>query len=537
MKVLLVDDDRDIRSLLGLLLRNQGHEVVEYSDGESACAACRDDYFPLIIMDWELNGMDGVTACRKIRKLPGGEYSVVLMFTARSSFDDLQLILHAGADDYVQKPVEIKWLKIRLRIAITNALNKTARRLAEQQLEAARAKEIETGSRIQQSLLLGQPPERLRGAEAAAYTLPSQSVDGDFYDFYQHSESCFDVVIGDVMGKGVAAALIGAALKSRILHAISELKSESRGEPPPLERIFERVQETVAQQLLSLGAFVTLCYTRFYPAENRMAFINCGHPRVIRRGRGGRVEAIANTNLPLGVIHNDRFQPVETALEPGDLLFMYSDGITEARGSDGELFGEARLLDTLAQLDEHRPQAAIERVSEAVQDFTAHGSAKDDQTCVAIHLTGVTAAAPFASDAMETSSELTQLKLIRRFVEAFCQRAAGSHCPELSVTALVLTLNEAASNVMRHAYANQPGLPIRVAADQYADRIEFIIEHRGAPFTPPPIDPDRLNAPRESGMGLPIIQSVMDEVEYINGEDGLNAVRMVYYFPRRQGQD
>ena len=96
------------------------------------------------------------------------------------------------------------------------------------ELEQAREREIEIGFRIQQTLLLDQPPADVPGLRVAALTIPSQRIDGDFYIFLRHSDESLDVIVGDVMGKGIPAALLGAATKSHFLRALSDLMALSK---------------------------------------------------------------------------------------------------------------------------------------------------------------------------------------------------------------------------------------------------------------------------------------------------------------------
>ena len=103
----------------------------------------------------------------------------------------------------------------------------TDRKRAQEELARAREQEVEIGFKIQQTLLLEQPPQDLPGVRAAALTIPSQRIDGDFYDFFNHRDTCLDVIVGDVMGKGIPAALLGAATKSHFLQALSRLISLS----------------------------------------------------------------------------------------------------------------------------------------------------------------------------------------------------------------------------------------------------------------------------------------------------------------------
>ena len=139
----------------------------------------------------------------------------------------------------------------------------TDRKRAQEELARAREQEAEIGFRIQQTLLLEQPPQDLPGVRAAALTIPSQRIDGDFYDFFNHRDRCLDVIVGDVMGKGIPAALLGAATKSHFLQALSRLISLSEpGTLPEPKDIVTLAHSEVARQLIELESFVTVCYAR-----------------------------------------------------------------------------------------------------------------------------------------------------------------------------------------------------------------------------------------------------------------------------------
>ena len=131
-------------------------------------------------------------------------------------------------------------------------------------LARAHEQEITTAAKIQQALLLGQPPKNIQGIQLCQRTIASQKVDGDFIDFIQLSDTTLDVVVGDVMGKGIPAALVGAALKSQLLRALNKLSpSGDAREIPKPENIVSVVQASMIQQLEDLETFVTLCYARF----------------------------------------------------------------------------------------------------------------------------------------------------------------------------------------------------------------------------------------------------------------------------------
>ena len=159
-----------------------------------------------------------VAECDSSRLAP---YTYLILLTSKDRKEDLIAGLEAGADDYLTKPFDPQELQVRLRTGQRILDLQTALLTSLDQLAHAHQREVEIGAKIQQTLLLGQLPHDVEGARAAALTLPSQHVDGDFYDFFRHSAHCFDIMVGDVMGKGVAAALLGAALKSSFPRALS----------------------------------------------------------------------------------------------------------------------------------------------------------------------------------------------------------------------------------------------------------------------------------------------------------------------------
>jgi DNA-binding response OmpR family regulator len=138
MKVLLADDDEFMRLLAEEVLRQAGHEVVAVADGEQAWAAYERDQPPLVLLDWQMPGLDGVEVCRRIREVDPDRQSFVLVVTAREASEALATVLDAGADDYLSKPVSPEGLQARLAIAERRIAQMTAQREAEAKLAQAR---------------------------------------------------------------------------------------------------------------------------------------------------------------------------------------------------------------------------------------------------------------------------------------------------------------------------------------------------------------------------------------------------------------
>lgn len=117
MKTLIVDDDNIMRRILKRTAMGLGHEVMGCVNAERALEAYEADKYELIILDWMLPGMSGIELCRRIRTMPQGDYPIILMVTAKDQYEDLLEVLDAGADDYIAKPVDVKFLKTRLTVA------------------------------------------------------------------------------------------------------------------------------------------------------------------------------------------------------------------------------------------------------------------------------------------------------------------------------------------------------------------------------------------------------------------------------------
>jgi DNA-binding NtrC family response regulator len=136
MKTLLVEDDPTTRYLLESILQGRGYETTSVGDAEAAWPLCQQSAYPLIMLDWLLPGMDGLELCGKIRRLPHGDRSLIVVLTSRDQPADLQAVLEAGADDYLTKPVDVARLTVRLAIAERQVGNLQQRKQAEAQVAA-----------------------------------------------------------------------------------------------------------------------------------------------------------------------------------------------------------------------------------------------------------------------------------------------------------------------------------------------------------------------------------------------------------------
>ena len=402
----------------------------------------------------------------------------------------------------------------------------TDRKRAQEELARAREQEVEIGFKIQQTLLLEQPPQDLPGVSAAALTIPSQRIDGDFYDFFNHKDTCLDVIVGDVMGKGIPAALLGAATKSHFLQALSRLLSLSPpGTLPEPKDIVTLAHAEVARQLIELESFVTVCYARFDLVTGRLDLVDCGHTTAIHyRAESRSCTFLPGENLPLGVSEHEIFEQVSVAVAPGDVLLFYSDGLTETRNAAGELFGIERLADCVRRHGDLVPRELVERIRLAAVEFAGSERFGDDLTCVAVRIED--RLLPLAREEMDLSSDLQELATARAFVRSFCARLSAPPDEE-TIDQLELAITEAASNIMRHAYGGRTDRRIQIDAEAFSDRIVLRLHHLGQSFDPAAVRPPAFDGSQEGGFGMYIISQSVDEVRYHRDERGRHCISMI----------
>lgn len=389
MKVLIAEDEALARRLLQSYLEKWGHEVVAAQNGAEAWTLFAAGNFSVVISDWIMPEMDGVELIRRIRACQRPAYVYAILVTSKSQKEDLVEGMEAGADDFVTKPFDRDELRVRLRAGQRVIELETALRASLAELAQARQREGEVGAKIQQTLLLGQPPHDWPGAQVAARTIPSQQIDGDFYDFYQHDDRCLDIVVGDVMGKGVPAALVGAAIKSYFLRALSSLIAPlDRGKLPEPEEIVTLVHADVTSQFIGLESFATLCYARFNREQGRVTLVDCGHTKTVHfHARTGTSETLHGGNIPLGFNEGEIYKQVSTPFEVGDIFFFYSDGVTEAQNDAGEFFGVDCLVELIQMNNGLTPEELIDKVRAAVVAFSHTETFADDVTCVVVKIT------------------------------------------------------------------------------------------------------------------------------------------------------
>ena len=247
---------------------------------------------------------------------------------------------------------------------VTQALE-AQRRAAAERLEAERrlAQELEIAKRVQARLFPQDAPS-LETLDYAGLCLQARQVGGDYYDFLALGENRLGLVIGDIAGKGIAAALLMANLQAN-------LRSQCAIALDRPERLLCSVNQLFCDNTPD-GAYATLFFAEYDERSGRLRYANCGHHSALLLRDDGSVERLESTSTVLGLFREWECSVVESAFLPGDIIALYTDGVTEAFNEAGEEFGEERLLRSLQAHCQLPSQVLLTAVLDEVQKFSPH---------------------------------------------------------------------------------------------------------------------------------------------------------------------
>ncbi|MCF8168089.1 MAG: diguanylate cyclase [Rhodoferax sp.] len=350
----------------------------------------------LILLDVMMSEMDGYEVCRRLKADHQLRDIPVIFLTALGDAQSESAGLALGAADYIAKPVNVATAQQRIRNLLEReAMRQTIQtqfselKQATDLLQTARQRELEFGNAIQHTLLQGVIPKGIEGASVSNFSQPSQVVDGDFSDIRRLHTNSFDILVGDVMGKGVGAALIGAGVRSayhQVLADLQVVKSFGTVLPTPAQ-IVNELHRVLTSRLVELSSFVTLALYRFDLESGTLTYVNAGHTHALLLcAAQGKVVPIAGENLPIGVLPDEVYAEVCVPIGQGDSLLIYSDGITEACNPGGEQFGQERLIGAFeaGRAAALVPFALLDSLQQTIKVFTGGAPALDDQTAIVV---------------------------------------------------------------------------------------------------------------------------------------------------------
>ena len=397
----------------------------------------------------------------------------------------------------------------------------TDRKRSEQALAEARSREIALAAQIQETLLLPPLPGVVGGVPIASRYRASAGVAGDFHALIELGPDSFDLMIGDVMGKGVPAALVGAAVKMELSQCLLELHARAAGTGPPQPNaILDVLHRRLTSRLIGLECFVTLTYVRFNRREQTLTSIGCGHPEMLVFAQG-RIHEVPNQHPPLGTVANEVYTQTTIPWPKGSVILLYSDGLSETSDAEGQMLDVSGLKDIAASaLSVHsHPGQIATFVLDATDRFAAGHTPEDDRTLIAVRH-------PMDGEHFgELPNALGSILALRAFVLESCP----PKLTEEDMDRIALAGVEAFTNIVKHSGSNSSTIGILLRHDE--GQVELSLYHDGEPFEPSV--PGALPEPeelRENGYGLPLIHVLSDEFRSQHAL-GTNTTRLFFNLP------
>jgi phosphoserine phosphatase RsbU/P len=240
-------------------------------------------------------------------------------------------------------------------------------------------RELEIARAIQKSLMPRELPQ-LPGFQLAATCSPARDVGGDFYDAIATADSAVVILLGDVSGKGIPAALLMGMVRTLLRSEV--LRDQS------LVDAVRHCNHVLYEDFTNTNMFATLTVGILDPASRTLRHVNCGHcESLLWRSSTQTIERLSGDGLPLGILYDFELSEQTVRLEPGDVLLTYSDGFSEARSSTSELFGVERLCEALQASAYWEANGILEYIEGVTERFAQGAGQSDDQTLVVLRAT------------------------------------------------------------------------------------------------------------------------------------------------------
>ena len=441
-----------------------------------------------------------------------------------------QLAVVCYEDEVYGKLTQVRWnimglllLGLLLMGYIVYRSARSSRRLQEADMKNERINsELNIAKQIQQEMLPKRYPPYPDRHDIDIYGMlePAKEVGGDLYDFFIRDEKLF-FCIGDVSGKGVPSALVMSVMHA---HFRSVITHESNP-----ERIMKNLN-TTATEGNDTNMFVTIFVGVIDLPTGRMRYCNGGHDRPMVIEDGLVRELPARANVAIGIIDDMEFHVQEEMLKPGAMLFLYTDGLTEARNSTGDFYGVKRMQKALEELATKGLSAEkmLSGMAQHVRDFVGESEQSDDLTMMAIRYTphnGIN----LLHESITMKNDVSEVDRLGDFVKALSKRLQMT--PSKAAN-LRLAIEEAVVNVMNYAYPQETDGEVTVEADVVAattdegretQQLNIRITDQGVAFDPTErkeIDTSLSAEERPiGGLGIYLIRELVDSINYERQED------------------
>src|SRR3954453_9673011 len=377
-RILVAEDETTSARLLSRIQARAGFPSREAPDGIEALKQLHDDPPSLLLLDYDMPGMDGAEVLKQLRHDANTVVAQVptIMLTGHGGEESEVLCLEAGADDFVTKPINEAVLRARIDTQLR--LRSMRSQLQEQndELEAWRRnleRDLEAARLTQQSLIPQKPP-MLPGWEIAACYRPVIQVGGDIYGWLRMTDGRTLFWMVDATGHGASAALLTTLAKLLFQHGAAE-------NAQPAE-VMEAVNNDF-RSIFGARSFMTAMCVALDATSGRASVVGAGHPPLLLARAGGRTESIGSSAPPLGLLERSEFVETSVDLEPGDAFLLYTDGIYGSEHEENPRLSATRLAESLQPIAESA-QALLDRVANCSGSRDNGEEPPDDVAAIAV---------------------------------------------------------------------------------------------------------------------------------------------------------
>jgi sigma-B regulation protein RsbU (phosphoserine phosphatase) len=377
-RILVADDDATSRKLLLRILTRAGFACTEAADGIAALKQLHDDPPSLLLLDYDMPGMNGAEVLKQLRHDGNATIAQIpaIMLTGHGGEESEVLCLEAGADDFVTKPINDAVLRARIDTQLRLRSMRSQLQKQNDELEAWRQnleRDLEAARLTQQSLIPQKPPV-LPGWDIAACYQPVIQVGGDIYGWLRMADNRTLFWIVDATGHGASAALLTTLAKLLFHHGTAE-------NDLPTE-IMEAVNNDF-RSIFGARSFMTAMCVALDATTGRASVVGAGHPPLLLARAGGRTESIGSSAPPLGLLERSEFVETIVDLEPGDAFLLYTDGIYGSGHGENPQLSAKRLAETLQPMAESA-QALLDRVANCAGTRDNGEEPADDVAAIAV---------------------------------------------------------------------------------------------------------------------------------------------------------
>ena len=382
IKILSVDDEVDLELLLTQhfrrKIRHGEYEFYFAHNGlEALEALVKHPDISLILSDINMPEMDGLTLLSRVNEMRNPALKCI-MVSAYGDMDNIRQAMNGGAFDFATKPIDLDDLDRTIEKAVEQLDY-----IRKSQEEHAKLVDIQTdldvAHEIQQTILprdFGLKIQHHETIDIFASMVAAKDVGGDLYDFFPIDDTHFGFTMADVSGKGVPAAIFMAISRTMIKANGSQQMGSSE--------CMRQVNDLLCEDSLN-SMFVTTFYGIYDTETHQIDYTNAGHnPPYVMHADGSVQELESQGNIALGVFPGMEFRSSRLQLQPGDVLYTFTDGVTEAEDPGHAQFGEDRLVELLSSLKDASAVQIVETVNQKVKEFAAGAEQSDDITQLVI---------------------------------------------------------------------------------------------------------------------------------------------------------